>query len=74
VWTKGGKKLRNLLSSDIDKYRVKNAEVMKHWGSFGDETCGFFAVPSFLDSARMKVIASSGYGWEHVSVSRENTY
>ena len=39
-------------------------------GLAGDETCGDFLVPSCVDQQLMAVIASSGEGWDHVSVSR----
>ena len=42
------------------------------WGWGGDETCGAFSVPSPIDRAPMVVVASSGEGWDHVSVSRVN--
>lgn len=45
---------------------------MKHWGWEGDETCGGFLIPSHIDQRPLKVIASAGEGWDHVSVSREN--
>lgn len=56
----------------IDRYRLCSREVIARFGSFGDSTCGFFLVPSPIDAADMKVLASSGEGWDHVSVSRQN--
>jgi hypothetical protein len=39
-------------------------------GWSGDETCGAFRMPSKIDGQDLIIIASSGDGWEHVSVSR----
>ena len=55
----------------LESYRDVVAEVSLY-GGIGDETCGFFVVPSPIDRAPMKVIASTGEGWEHVSVSRQS--
>lgn len=46
--------------------------MIRHYGNVGDETCGVFEVPSPIDHAPLRVIASSGEGWDHVSVSRRN--
>ena len=59
--------MRNLRLLDV--YR---GDASSLWGWNGDDTCGFFVVPSPTDKAPMKVIASSEEGWEHVSVSRQN--
>lgn len=39
-------------------------------GGIGDSMGGFFHVPSPLDKKALRVMASSGMGWDHVSVSR----
>ena len=57
----------NLLSG----YR-KPAEEIRRYGTTGDETCGFFQLPSPIDGQTITVIASSGEGWDHVSISRTN--
>lgn len=54
----------------LDAFRIRNVDVLAHFGGFGDETCGLFVVQSPIDGGELKVIASSGAGWEHVSVSR----
>jgi len=36
----------------------------------GDATEGAFAIPSPLDGVLLRIIASTGLGWDHVSVSR----
>lgn len=52
----------------LDIYRRTDAAVVAHYGSAGDETCGIFMIPSPVRGTLM-IIASSGDGWDHVSVS-----
>ena len=56
----------------LDQYRDVSPQVIGHFGWTGDETCGAFQVPSTIDGATMRVIASAGEGWDHVSISRQN--
>lgn len=63
--------MRNLLADIVNRYR-DSATGIAFYGSAGDGTCGVFTVPSPIDSAPMRVIASAGEGWDHVSVSRRN--
>ena len=56
----------------LDMYRRTDKEIIDYFGSTGDETCGFFIVPSPIDKGDIKVMASSGEGWDHLSVSRSN--
>lgn len=53
----------------LDKYRVSGRKL---WGWDGDETCGAFSLPSPVDGGDLRIVASSGEGWNHVSVSRAN--
>lgn len=62
----GGMRDLNLLHS----YRDIGAEI-RVFGGPGDSTCGTFLIPSPIDKAPIRVIASSGEGWDHVSVSLE---
>ena len=62
--------MRNLLL--LDAFRDISPEVKAMWGFTGDETCGAFWIPSPIDNVQMRVIASSGEGWDHVSVSRQH--
>lgn len=62
--------MRNL--HELDRYRRVDRDVIRFYGWVGDEACGVFEVPSVTDRKPMMVIASSGEGWEHVSVSRKN--
>lgn len=57
---------------ELDRYRLKGANIIAHFGDIGGNDCGAFAILSPIDGAIMRVIASAGYGWEHVSVSRAN--
>lgn len=56
----------------LDSFRCTDDRVRRYYGGIGDDTCGVFDVPSPIDGNVMRVIASSGGGWEHVSVSRKN--
>lgn len=56
----------------LDRYRLRGKAVAALWGWEGDDTCGAFEVPSPVDRAALRVIASCGSGWDHVSVSRQN--
>lgn len=63
--------MRNLYLLDI--YRVKGNQLPPRFrGYAGDETCGAFRVPSPIDKAELTIMASSDFGWEHVSISRRN--
>ena len=53
----------------LDYYRV-NSEDTHGWN--GDDTCGAFLVQSPIDRATLRIVASAGGGWDHVSVSRKN--
>ena len=64
--------MRDLLSPDVDCHRVRTREVIEYYGFFGDSGFGVFTVPSCIDRAMLKIIASTGMGWDHVSVSRRN--
>lgn len=56
----------------LDKYRDTSMRVVAYYGNIGDSTCGVFVVPSKSNGRDLYVIASSGSGWDHVSVSRPN--
>lgn len=61
--------MRNLHT--LDGYRMMQAE-QNIYGVSGDSTCGCFAMPSPIDGQSLKIVASSGQGWDHVSVSRSS--
>jgi hypothetical protein len=56
----------------LGKYRNVSARIVELYGSVGDEANGVFNIPSPTDGRLLRIIASSGEGWEHVSVSRED--
>ena len=62
--------MRNLLDPAIDRYRLRDREVMEHYGTFGDETCGAFQIPH--NSNYFICVAAQGGGWDHVSISLKN--
>ena len=64
--------MRNLKLHEIDKFRDHSPAVRSFYGSVGDGTCGVFNIPSPVDSALLRVLASADGGWDHVSVSRRN--
>lgn len=64
--------MKNLLAPNIDAHRDKSMAVIRAYGNTGDDTCGVFQIESPVDCAKMLVIAATGEGWEHVSVSRTN--
>lgn len=63
--------MRNLNLLNI--YRITGKRLPPYFkGYAGDHTCGAFEVPSPIDKAPLHIMASSDFGWEHVSVSRRN--
>lgn len=57
----------------LDAYRLTGRDLPPHFrGYSGDHTCGAFLIPSPIDKALIKIMASSDGGWEHVSASRQN--
>lgn len=62
--------MRNL--RQLDHCRDSSPEILSLYGWAGNDTCGVFTVLSVVDRAPMRVIASTGGGWDHVSISRKN--
>lgn len=62
-------KMKRLDRPEIDRFRMRSQSVIDLYGFVGDETCGVFEMAS-PEGGRLKIIASSGGGWEHVSISR----
>jgi len=46
----------------LDQYREREAELA-YYGCNGDSTCGMFTIRG------LRIIAATGGGWDHVSVS-----
>jgi hypothetical protein len=61
--------VRNL--HELDQFRSREMEL-RFAGVPGNHELGCFLVPSPIDGQTLKVIASSGEGWDHVSVSRSS--
>lgn len=60
--------MRNL--HELDQYRLTDQRIVGFFGDAGDGENGVFIVLSPIDKAMLRIIASSGLGWDHVSVSR----
>lgn len=57
----------------LNKFRLTGKALPPSYrGWAGDETCGAFVIPSPIDKAALRIIASSECDWDHVSVSRVN--
>lgn len=57
----------------LDTFRMTDAKTKAVFGGWtGDGSMGAFVVASPVDGAALRIIASTGFGWEHVSVSRRN--
>ena len=54
----------------LNDYRLVAEEVSQYYSNFGDAKEGAFQIPSPVDGKALRVVASSGGGWDHVSVSR----
>jgi hypothetical protein len=57
---------------NLNVLNAHRLDFVKEYGDSGDETCGAFAFPSPIDGQSLRVVASSGMGWDHVSVSRSS--
>ena len=56
----------------LDAYRDASPRVLALYGDAGDHASGVFRVPSPTGGQPLVVIASTGEGWDHVSVSLPN--
>jgi len=57
----------------LERYRLKSQLILETFGSYGDEYNGIFLMQSPFKSKMLKIIASNGEGWDHVSVSKEQS-
>lgn len=64
----GGGDVRDLHLLDVYRHTETELKIGGHGDSYG----GFFHVPSPIDGQTLRVMASSGLGWDHVSVSRSS--
>ena len=53
----------------LDAFRLDSTPIH---GWSGDGTCGAFRLFSPIDKVALNIVASSGDGWDHVSISRAN--
>jgi hypothetical protein len=61
--------MRNL--RHLDHYRITDRDTLTiTHGWAGDHTCGAFRLKSPTDGAELLVLASTGSGWDHCSVTR----
>jgi hypothetical protein len=60
--------VRNL--NQLNKYRISKESLLELYGTIGDDKFGAFLVP--YRKHELRIIASSDYGWDHVSVSLEH--
>lgn len=62
--------MRNL--NELNRWRRVDSHVVEFFGTTGNADVGMFEMPSPVDGGVLRVIATSGDGWDHVSVSRRN--
>lgn len=55
---------------ELNRYRDRQWE--RNLGDTGDDTGGCFVVPSPVDGFPLRIIASNGGGWDHLSISRDH--
>lgn len=60
--------MKDLLSPEIDRHRERAIEA-KLWGEIDRSVGGVFILPSPVYMINLRVIASNGDGWDHVSIS-----
>jgi hypothetical protein len=64
--------VKNLLSKEVDCFRLRGDAVKDIYGWDGDGTCGAFFVPQPHGGRHLLCIASSEGNWDHVSVSMKS--
>lgn len=57
--------------STLDEHRRSDLEL-RNYGVRGNGGNGLFMLPSPEDAQPLRIIAATGGGWEHVSVSRDD--
>jgi hypothetical protein len=68
--TRENVKMRDLRT--LDRFRLTGMDIIVQFGSVGDDTSGFFELPSPVDGGTIRVIAAVAMGFDHVSVSRQH--
>jgi hypothetical protein len=65
--------MRDLFEPQINRFRRTSFDVIEVYGNTGDGYSGVFDIPNpHHPGEKFKVIASSGDGWDHVSMSLPN--
>jgi hypothetical protein len=62
--------VKAFVGAPFDQWRDRSAVVIRHFGDIGDQTCGVFNMP--VGATMLFIVASTGEGWDHVSVSLPN--
>lgn len=55
--------------SRYDKFRIQPPSFWMGRGGLGDDICGCFEMKIY--GSKLRIIATAGDGWDHVSVSRQ---
>lgn len=55
--------------TNLESLRIRSDYVMKQLGSYGDARNGAFRIPTPGQKTSLNILAASGGGWDHVSVS-----
>ena len=55
----------------LERYRDRRAEITEFLATISNGLTAWFWIPSPTDQRPLRTIASSGEGWDHVSVSRD---
>lgn len=58
--------MKPLVGEPFDRWRLKAAALI-FYGTAGNESCGIFVAEH--NRQKLRIIAATGYGWEHLSVS-----
>jgi hypothetical protein len=56
----------------LDDFRLRTQWVLENFGSYGDDKNGAFRLPMPGQTTLLRVVAASGEGWDHISVSLPN--
>ena len=55
--------------AELDAYRRRTRKVLELYGWYSDSSSGVFDIPSPATGVTLQCVASTGEGWDHVSVS-----
>jgi hypothetical protein len=54
---------------NLDQFRLRGQDIIDQFGSTGDHETGAFIIPVPGQMTALRVLASAGEGWDHISVS-----